>query len=487
MKLNQWKLLVMLAAIASITFFTSCKDDDNKTKAEEKADAKTEKVTQFALDVLQDVYLWSSEIPTVDVTKIKDPISLVDSIKYSADHWTTLTDDASGLTSNFAGEGTSFGYSLGVYLFSHTSTQCYAVVQFVYPGTPAEKAGIKRGDLILQINGKEITTSNYTDLFYTSSISLGMASLNGNTISLNGTKIPLTASTMYQEPVNTYKVIDKGTHKIGYLCYTDYTLKSNQKLLDVFKSFKTAGVTDVVLDLRYNRGGYSLSAQFLSSILAPSSIVDGKNIYLQQTWNTKYNAYYKSKGVDLNEYYKTDYSYEDEDNNKIALSTKDANMNLTKLYVLVSGSTASASEATITGLSPYISVTTIGEQTSGKYCGGIVFTPSDIYDNPDKDLNNWGIYTMVYRYSDKNGNTPCMPDGFTPTYKINDDPFDGYSLGNENEPLLAKALELITGVTPTKAKTKGLMFTPKVLKNSVSRSGKLHDKLIELPGRYQFK
>ena len=487
MKLNQWKLLVMLAAIASISFFTSCKDDDNKTKTEEKAATKTEKVAQFALDVLQEFYLWSSEIPKVDVTKIKDPIAMVDSIKYSADHWTTLTDDAAGLTSNFAGEGTSFGYSLGVYLFSYTSTQCYAVVQFVYPGTPAEKAGIKRGDLILQINSTNITTSNYTDLFYTSSITLGMASLSGNTISLNGTKIPLTASTMYQEPVNTYKVIDKGTYKIGYLCYTDYTLKSNQKLIDVFKSFKTAGVTDVVLDLRYNRGGYSLSAQLLSSILAPSSIVDGKQIYLQQTWNDKYAAYWKSKGTDLNEYYKDSYTYEDEDKNKVTLSTKDANMNLSKLYVLVSGNTASASEATITGLSPYISVTTIGEQTSGKYCGGIVFTPADIYENPDKDLDNWGIYSMVYRYSDKNGNTPCMPDGFTPTYKVEDNPFDGYSMGDEKEPLLAKALELITGIPSTKAKTKGLIFTPKVLKNSVSRSGKLHDKLIELPGRYQFK
>jgi len=162
-------------------------------------------------------------------------------------------------------------------------------------------------------------------------------------------------------------------------------------------------------------------------------------------------------------------------------------MNLSKLYVLVSGNTASASEATITGLSPYISVTTIGEQTSGKYCGGIVFTPDDIYENPDKDLDNWGIYSMVYRYSDKNGSTPCMPDGFTPTYKVEDNPFDGYLMGDEKEPLLAKALELITGIPSTKAKTKGLMFTPKVLKNSVSRSGKLHDKLIELPGRYQFK
>ena len=63
MKLNQWKLLVMLAAIASISFFTSCKDDDNKTKTEEKAATKTEKVAQFALDVLQEFYLWSSEIP----------------------------------------------------------------------------------------------------------------------------------------------------------------------------------------------------------------------------------------------------------------------------------------------------------------------------------------------------------------------------------------------------------------------------------------
>lgn len=479
----------MLFALASLSLFTSCKNDDDTIKKEDEyvAPASTQKVTQFALDILQDVYLWSSDIKDIDVTKISDPISMVDSIKDSADKWTTLTSDVSSLTSSFAGEDTSFGYSIQVYKFSDSSSQCFGVVLYTYPGTPAAQAGMKRGDIILQMNGADITTSNYADLFYSSTIKLGMATISGNTISSNGNTISLTAVKMYQEPINTYKIIDKGAQKIGYLAYTDYTLKSNSKLAEVFKSFKTAGVTDVVLDLRYNLGGYSLSAQLLSSILAPSSVVDGKQVYLKQTWNSKYNAYWASKGTDLNEYFTYDFSYQDEDNTTTTLSVKDANMNLTKLYVLVSGRTASASEATITGLSPYITVTTIGEQTAGKYCGGIVFTPSDIYSNPDAALNNWGIYTMVYRYADKNGNTECMPNGFTPKYSVTDNPFDGYTLGDENEALLAKAIQLITGSTATKASTKGSAFKLNALQGSVCRTGKTNGKLIELPERYKLK
>nr|WP_320057338.1 S41 family peptidase [uncultured Bacteroides sp.] len=484
MKKNQWKLLAVLLILASVTFLSSCNDDD-PADDEGAVPAATQKVNQFALDVLQDVYLWSSEIPTVNVKTEADPISMVERIKYSADHWTTLTDDVAGLSDNFAGVGTSFGYSLGVYLFSNSKTDCYAVVQFVYPGTPAEKAGLKRGDIIQQMNGANITTSNYTNLFYSSSIVLGMATLSGTVISLNDKTISLTAVDMYQDPVNIYKVIYAGTHRVGYLFYTDYVLKSHDKLLEVFKSFKDAGVTDVVLDLRYNGGGYSLTAQLLSSMLAPKEIVaSGDNIYLKQTWNDTYSKYWESKGEDLNEYFKYSFSYEDEEGKSKTLSVKDANLNGINLYVLVSGGTASASEATITGLLPYMSVKTIGGQTAGKYCGGIVFTPDMVYKSPDKALNNWGIYAMVYRYSDKKGETPCMPNGFTPTYEVADDIFGGHLLGDDTEPLLAKALEVITDNVSAK-KTRALSFTPKALSGAVNRSGSLNGKMIELPKRFE--
>ena len=486
MQKNYRILIILFAAITGTLFFQSCSKDDNPIDepAKEVVPKETQKVTQFAIDVLQDVYLWSSTIKSVDVTKIKDPVAMVDSIRYSADRWTSLTDDAKGLTDSFAGEGTSYGYSLGVYLFSNTSNQCFAVVQFVYPGTPAEKAGMKRGDLILQMNGTDITTSNYYDLFYSSSVTLGMAALNGNVISLNNKTISLTAVSMYQEPVNTYKVINKGSSKIGYLFYTDYTLKSHEKLLEVLQSFKASGVTDVILDLRYNLGGYSLTSQILSSMLAPASIVSGKQIFLKQIWNDDYTAYWKKQGEDLNEYFSYTYNYEDEDSKKVSLSVESANLNLSRLFVLASGNTASASEATITGLSPYIKVTTIGEQTAGKYCGGIVFTPEDIYETPDAALKNWGIYTMVYRYADKNGNTACMPKGFKPDYEVADDPFDRYAMGDEAEPLLAKAIQLITGESVT-TKAAVSLFRPKTVDKAISRKGALNNKLIELPGRYK--
>jgi C-terminal processing protease CtpA/Prc len=243
----------------------------------------------------------------------------------------------------------------------------------------------------------------------------------------------MTAVQMYEDPILKDTIIEKGSNKIGYFCFTAFQTKSEADMLNVFSDFKNKNVTDVILDLRYNGGGYSSTAKILVSILAPYSVVKNKGIYLTEKWNSAYTQYYTSNKVDLNDYF---------------LDTLPVNMNLNRIYILTSGNTASASESTILGLRPYMDVTLVGDTTHGKYYGGFLLSLPDYYGSsvPSSDLtgvSDWGMYLMVYQFTNKNNES--YSGGIPPTVLAAEDDFDLKPMGDVSDPLLGKALELITG------------------------------------------
>lgn len=137
--------------------------------------------------------------------------------------------------------------------------------------------------------------------------------------------------------------------------------------------------------------------------------------------------------------------------------TEGANPDLPRLYVLTSGSSASASEALICELKPYMDVILIGQKTYGKFCAGVLLDAKEWYDDVKNELgkgeyekalpyvDNWGLYVMYSRYADCNGETLSMPDGIDPDVEVDDDPEDGFDLGDPRETMLAAALDLIAG------------------------------------------
>ena len=127
---------------------------------------------------------------------------------------------------------------------------------------------------------------------------------------------------------------------------------------------------------------------------------------------------------------------------------------MTKIYALVNSGTASASESILVCLMPYMDIEVIGEQTHGKYCSGIMQEGKAWYQKyasaiskiPElvdwkQHIGGWGIYLMINRYADKDGNNPCMPDGLTPDVKATDLFEEPYPLGDEREALLNIALQ----------------------------------------------
>ena len=134
-----------------------------------------------------------------------------------------ITDDAETLLNELNGAQYSSGVSPAILSFSDRD-QLFMVVKFVYPNSPAQQAGLKRGDIILSVNGQTLSSSNYQELLQingTVAYGLGSYFLDEETQQVNVTDLDSVVSVQKEilqlDPVITTKVIEKGGKRIGYL------------------------------------------------------------------------------------------------------------------------------------------------------------------------------------------------------------------------------------------------------------------------------
>jgi carboxyl-terminal processing protease len=365
---------------------------------------------------------------------------------FKDDKWSFITDDVKSLEGSFKGVETTFGYSLAFGRFSNTGN-IFALVEFVYPETPAAVAGIERGDIIVKLNGNDITDENYRDLLYAPNVSLSFGIRGTDGISVDPKAVSLVAKELKLNPVLITDIVEHGDKKIGYLFYAQYIADFNSSLDEAFQYFMNEGITDLVVDLRYNPGGGTNAAQHFCSSIAPLSAVNNKETLVTFQWNDKYQEYFETRN----------------NNSQLKVTFIDnipVKMGLNSVYVLTGSGTASASELSITGLKPYMNVTTVGETTYGKYTASITMKPEDFYDNEAQynDFINWGIQPIVLRYANSQGVTD-FKEGFTPDIPVEDDLFSGIQLGEKEEPLFKAAIEDITG-TPVVAMKKARIPVP---------------------------
>ena len=412
--------------------------------------SNSERINKFIINGVHTYYLWEAETDwkimdkreTYGAAAYSNHYKLFDQLRYRDDAWSMLTDDINDMENQFAGVSTTFGYTLSFYYNPITNNkEVIAIILYTTPDSPATRKGLKRGDVIIEMNGNRLTSDNYMNLYMASSLRLrcGQIDFDTQTVISLPEIYDLTAVQMYENPINAYRIIEKGSKKIGYLCYTGFQRESERELFALFSSFKSADVQDIVLDLRYNPGGYSVTAQIFSSILAPASAVYSKSVYLEHHYNQLYTDYIKSKGYSFYETF---------------IDTLPVNMNLSRLYVLTGKYTASASEALMVGLDPYLNIIQIGDTTAGKFCGGVLLSPEDIYEEKNKNyyerFSNWGMYIMIYRYANKNG-IKSFAGRLAPEILVEEitgieDVYNLKPFGDENDPLLGNALAHITGI-----------------------------------------
>lgn len=464
------RILLLLLAVVFAGSFIAC--DKN---GEVPDLALTQKVNKFINEAMTDIYLWYDKMPNIDYSYETDSKAYFKKLLYKDDKWSYITDDVQALENSFQGIEKSYGWSLAFGVFSNTGTY-FAIVEYVYPNTPAATAGIKRGDIIMLINGGDITDENYTDLLDGENLTFTLGERTESGIA-PAESVNLTALELNLNPVMKTSVVEYEGTKIGYLFYAQYIAKYNNAIDSALQNFVNQGINDIVLDLRYNPGGTITAAQHLCSVLAPSSNVNNEDVLVTYQWNDKYQDYWTSSQI-MNQI-EVDFD-----------KTVPVKMNLDHIHILTGSGTASASELTITGLRPYMAVTTLGDTTYGKYTASITLKPEDFYSDSDAaEIDNWGLQPIVLRYANAYGVTD-FKDGFAPDIEVFDDLFNAYPLGDLNDPLFAAAVEDITGTPVVSAMKSAHKPHPgyRIFDRGFSRfDANKRELLIDLPNKEYIK
>ncbi len=297
-------------------------------------------------------------------------------------------------------------------------------IVYVFSSSPMGLAGVKRGWKILSINGISGTTANDVSIqnsLVSNSTSTFVFQLPDNTQK----SIPITKAAYKADFILSNNIITVNTQKIGYISFYSFLGDNNgQTTLDsltkIITGFNNAGVTDLVVDLRYNGGGYVSVSEGFANLLAPST-AKGKVMY-----STKYNNvltdYYNSKNIALTNNFNTSGSL----------------LNLSRIVFITSGETASASELLINNLKPYMTVKLVGTTTYGKPVGfpGILIQMS----KTDK-TQNYYVFPISFQTVNAN-NEGGYFYGINVDNTQNDDVT--HDFGDPNEANLKEAISYLT-------------------------------------------
>jgi hypothetical protein len=373
-------------------------------------------------------YLWYDEIPsTVRMADYTNTLDYFDALKTPAltasgqlkdrFHFTYPTAEWDALTN--AGE--DVGYGLTWSRNSTTAPRTW-LASIVEPGSPAANAGLKRGDMLAAVDGVDFINTN--DSVGIEKINAGLFPSNAGevhrlTIQRSSTTfdVSLTASVVASAPVKNTKVIDTPTGKVGYLTFDDHNAVSEKQLIDAFTMFKSQGVNDLVLDMRYNGGGLLYIASELAYMVA------GPNSAGKTFERLVYNN--KTPPDAPVTFRNTAYGFSSP--NPVPANMALPYLGLRRVTVLTTADTCSASESVINGLRGVdVEVDIIGGQTCGKPYG---FIPVD----------NCGTTYFSIQFKGVNAKGfGDYPDGLAPTCTVADDL--GHAVGDPAESMLAAAL-----------------------------------------------
>ena len=411
------------------------------------------RVHQFIWESLNELYLWQAEVDDLSdnikpvgssaynqlISTNQEPEAFFESLKHPDDRHSRITSNFEDLENSIKGIDASNGVEF-ILFPSGTGNGVLGVVTHILENSDAFSKDIKRGDVFMGVNGELLSFSNFYGLLYGDQISytLNMANKIGSGFSLNGKNIDLIKEDNFQtNPIQVNKVIQMGGKKIAYLMYTQFSQGFDKELNSVFSEFKSEGVDELILDLRYNRGGLTKTALYLSGMITGQFT---GQIFSQKIWNKKVTDYYES--IDSTDWMKDLFVSEMDDKTVIN------SLNLNRVYIITSSNSASASEMLINGLSPFINVIQLGEATYGKNVGGLAVV-YDYIDNTNRTINpdhSYAISPITFRVANSEGFSDYA-NGLKPSdgFELTEDVLNMGVLGESNEPLLALALNDITG------------------------------------------
>ncbi len=368
---------------------------------------------------MDDWYFWYATSPQVSPSAYSTLDSYFNALLYPgdanfpSDRYSYYESTAS--FDQFFSDGETLGYGVSVAgLEVEGRPDLPLRIRYIEPLSPAAAQGLQRGDEILLINGlaasSYISSGDFSVLSATTAgqaMALRVRGIGGVTRDLT-----LVATVHALSPVPTATLLTSPLgRRVGYVMVKDMINQVNTPLETAFAQFRAQGVSEVVLDLRYNGGGLVSVGGTVASYIGGSRS-SGRD-YARLLYNDKRSS----------------------NNVTYSFSSPASALGLSRVYVLTGARTCSASEQVINGLSPYVTVVQIGDTTCGKPMG---FLPRD---------HNGNTFSVVNFESVNGLNQGRYFDGLVPNCSVADD-LDG-ALGSAGEGMVAAALQHAdTGTCP---------------------------------------
>jgi len=427
---------IILVALFGILVLNSCQDDldDNINNANNSANQLS--IKDFIWKAMNTFYVYKGDSPNLAndrfdsneayrefLESIDSPINFFDALLADQDRFSFIVPDFVTLELNQDGISLSNGMAFGFVQFRGTET-VFGFVKYVVPGSPAENAGLERGMIFTSIDGTAFTPqTNFGQLISPDSYTIGLAEFQGSELVNLDQQVSLDKIQLTENPIHEHKVLNVDGQKVGYLMYNNFRSPFNSELNGVFANFKAEGISELVLDLRYNSGGSIETCKDLSSMITGQ--FNGQ-VFAQQLFNDNFepeNLIFDSE---------------------ISSGETINSLNFSRVFVLTSESSASASELLINALNPYIDVVQIGTNTEGKFEGS-----ATLYDSPNFRRNEaslehtYAIQPLILKTANKDGFTDFF-EGLPPDIKQQEIFQNLGVLGDPSETLLNKALQVIS-------------------------------------------
>ncbi len=376
---------------------------------------------------IDETYLWYQEVPTTYLPQnfatpiayfnvLKTPVITPSGKAKDQYHFTYTTAEWEASL-----KGVEFGYGMLLGIGRNTPPR-NAVVAIVEPGSPAALAGLRRGDVLQAVDGVDFINATGTDNVAVINGGLSPATQVNHKLDFSRDGQPLSVTLM---PVNVnttavqnQRIIDTPTGKVGYLTFNTHNNVAERQLIDAMRQFQAAGISDLVLDVRYNGGGLLDVASELAYMIAGPQTA-GKT-FEQLVFNDKTKAATPSLFLSRSVGFAAP--------NPVAAGQALPTLGLKRVTLLTTGSTCSASESIINGLRGVdVEVNLIGGTTCGK--------PYGFYPTP-----NCGTTYFAIQFKGVNAKGfGDYADGLPPTCSVADD--YQHALGDTAEGMLAAALQ----------------------------------------------
>lgn len=416
-------------------------NDDNGAYASE--------INDFVWKGMNAAYLYKEEINDLSNDRFNDseeytsylnnyqyPEQLFESLVYereNIDKFSVIVNNYVELEQYLSGSSISNGLDYGLSYVPNSNNQLFGFVRYVHQGSTADLANIQRGDIFRGVNGIDLSIDNYNNLLSQEIYTLNFANyfnndtdnINDDIIEINNINIELQKVPLVKNPVHHYSIINTSDRKIGYLMYNQFISNYDQYLESIFSEYKSNSVDEIILDLRYNPGGSINSAILLASLITGQF---ENEIFNTEQWNSEIQNYWNNNDPEylINRFL-----------------SLESSLNLNRVFILTTRSSASASELIINCLDPYIDVVQIGTTTYGKYQASVTLYDSENFSSQNVNpSHNYALQPLVLKTLNALGVTDYF-NGINPEYVFEERVYDMGIIGDYNEPMLNFAVELI--------------------------------------------